>query len=225
MSFEVEGKGGVDDLTLVAQSSSHAAAKYRSRDEARAGELDAIAKLERSENRFSHLYARGENVRQTIFMLLDEPESGLLATIISSGILALIFASSTCFVVETVETVKQNAEAVEIMHAIETACMVTFTVEYLARVLTCSQRPREDQSVVKYLLAPMSLVDLISIAPFYIEMLIGAGNSGMAVVRVLRMSRIFRCVVCCTCPMVTFYTTDRRRLRENAQCFEGGHLR
>ena len=70
MSFEVEGKGGsVDDLTLAAQSSAHAAAKYSTVDEARAGESDAFAKLERSENRCSHLYARGENVRQTIFML------------------------------------------------------------------------------------------------------------------------------------------------------------
>jgi len=201
MSFEVEDKGGVNDTILAAQSTTHAAAKYRSVDAGRAAEVDAVGKLERSENRFSHLYARGENTRQTIFMLLDEPESGLLATTISFVVLLLIIASSTCFVVETVETVKANDRAVEIMHMIETACMVTFTVEYLARVLTCSQRPRENQSVLRYLLAPMSLIDLISIAPFYIELMLGGGNSGMAVVRMLRMSRIFRYVACCIWPI------------------------
>ena len=127
-------------------------------------------------------------------MVLDEPESGVLATVISLGILVLIVASSTCFVVETTEAVKQNQQALDIMHAIESTCMIVFTIEYLARVFTCSQRPREDQSVTKYLLKPMSLIDLISIAPFYIELLLGGTESGLAVVRMLRMSRIFRCV-------------------------------
>lgn len=183
MSFEVEG-GPL--------STTHAKAKYSTTEEHQKAEADALAKLERSSNRCSSLYASGENRRQTIFMLLDEPESGLLATIISFGILVLIVASSTCFVVETMESVKQNTEAVEIMHLIEGTCMVVFTLEYLARVFTCSQRPRHNQSVVKYLVKPMVMIDLISIAPFYIELLLGGSESGLAVVRMLRMSRIFR---------------------------------
>ena len=42
-----------------------------------------------------------------------------------------------------------------------------------------------------------ALIDLISIAPFYIELIIGGNESGLAVVRMLRMSRIFRCASIC----------------------------
>ena len=218
MSFEVEGSDGP---TL-----STAQAKYASLAEARAAERDALSQLERSENRWGHLYARGENGRQTIFVLLDEPESGVFATLISTVILLLILASSTCFVVETVESVSQNTRAAEAMHLIETTCIVVFTIEYLARVLTCSQRPRANQSVMKYVLGPMCLIDLVSIAPFYIELLIGNGESGLAVVRMLRMTRIFRCVVGALVflPYVCSGLTGVC-VHVHLQCDEGGHLR
>ena len=197
MSFEVESKPAEEDLRASTKapggSTIHASAKYATQAEKDAADAEEIARMERSEGRFGKLYVSGSNVRQTIFMLLDEPESGLLATIISLGVLFLIVASSTCFVVETMESVRANPEMVDIMHTIEIACIITFSAEYLLRVVTCSQRPREDRSVIKYLLKPMVLVDLVSIAPFYIELIIGGDESGLAVVRMLRMSRIFRC--------------------------------
>ena len=198
MSFEVEGKPP-DELrasTTVAPSSNiHASQKYATNEEADAANEEEIARMARaSEWRFGHLWASGDNVRQTIFMLLDEPESGLLATVVSLGVLVLIVASSTCFVVETMASVREDPEMVQIMHTIEIACIITFSLEYFLRVFTCSQRPRTDRSVIKYILQPMVLVDLVSIAPFYIELIIGGDESGLAVVRMLRMSRIFRCV-------------------------------
>lgn len=189
MSFEVEGKTTPSDTS---QRTMHAKAKYASVDEARAAEREREARAERSQNRCSHLYERGENPRQTIFMLLDEPESGLLATIISFVVLLLIIASSTCFIMESMASVQEHERAVKMMHVVETACILVFTIEYLARVFTCSQRPRENQSVWRYLTKPMSLIDLVSIAPFYIELLLGGKESGLAVVRMLRMSRLFR---------------------------------
>ena len=125
-------------------------------------------------------------------MLLDESESSILATIISIGVLVLIVASSSCFILETLPWVRAEPSYVEKMHAVEITCIVVFTFEYLARVLTCSQRPRKDRSVCSYLIKPMVIVDLVSILPFYIELIIGGEESGLAVVRMLRMSRIFR---------------------------------
>ena len=155
MSFEVEGKTTPSDTS---QRTLHAKAKYASVDEARAAEREREARAERSQNRCSHLYARGENPRQTIFMLLDEPESGVLATVISFGVLVLIVASSACFIMESMASVQQHEQTMEMMHAIEATCIVVFTIEYLARVFTCSQRPRENRSVWKYLTKPMSLL-------------------------------------------------------------------
>lgn len=192
-SFEVEAKPGDEPPPPTLRSSGiHAAQKYQSKEEAAEAEAYELGKEERAEGRCAHLYASGINVRQTIFMLLDESESSILATIISIGVLVLIVASSSCFILETLPWVRAEPSYVEKMHAVEITCIVVFTFEYLARVLTCSQRPREDRSVCGYLIKPMVVVDLVSILPFYIELIIGGEESGLAVVRMLRMSRIFR---------------------------------
>ena len=193
-SFEVEAKPGDDPPppTALRSSGIHAAQKYQSKEEAAEAEAYELGREERADGRCSHLYASGINARQTIFMLLDESESSILATIISIGVLVLIVASSSCFILETLPWVRAEPSYVEKMHAVEITCIVVFTFEYLARVLTCSQRPRKDRSVCSYLIKPMVIVDLVSILPFYIELIIGGEESGLAVVRMLRMSRIFR---------------------------------
>lgn len=193
-SFEVEAKPGDDPPppTALRSSGIHAAQKYQSKEEAAEAEAYELGREERADGRCSHLYASGINARQTIFMLLDESESSILATIISIGVLVLIVASSSCFILETLPWVRAEPSYVEKMHAVEITCIVVFTFEYLARVLTCSQRPRKDRSVCSYLIKPMVIVDLVSILPFYIELVIGGEESGLAVVRMLRMSRIFR---------------------------------
>ena len=77
------------------------------------------------------------------------------------------------------------------LHILEYICIVAFTVEYIFRMATCTQRPREDKSFCSYFWKPLNLVDLISILPFYIELLLGQ-NSSLAVLRILRMTRLFR---------------------------------
>eukprot|EP01051_Picozoa_sp_SAG22_P011791 SAG22_NODE_1166_length_5291_cov_4.322227_1_plen_547_part_00 len=69
--------------------------------------------------------------------------------------------------------------------------IAVFTVEYVLRLVTCPQRPSQDRRFWTYVLKPLNLVDLLSIVPFYIELLLNEHTS-LAVLRVLRMSRIFR---------------------------------
>ena len=44
----------------------------------------------------------------------------------------------------------------------------------------------------KYGIKILNVIDLVAILPFYIEMLMGGGNSSLSVVRVLRLARVFR---------------------------------
>jgi hypothetical protein len=162
------------------------------RDEAADDETDELAKLYRRDRRWHSLYAHGINWRQTVFLLLDEPESSVLATVISGGVLVLIIVSTITFVAETTPYVRDDPDMHALIQLLEVACITVFTTEYLTRVATCSQRPRKNRSVIKYMRNPSNLIDLVSILPFYLELLLHAAGSKMAVVRVLRMMRVFR---------------------------------
>lgn len=130
----------------------------------------------------------GGGVRVVIFRTLDDPESSKLATVIGGFIMLLIFLGSVTFVLESLPDVKQrwNSE----MQIFESICVMSFTLDYVLRVLTCTTRPGPN-GLVAYLVQPLNLVDIASILPWYMERLFQMGGS-MSILRVLRMARIFR---------------------------------
>ena len=130
-------------------------------------------------------------LQRTIFVMLDEPDSGLAAKCISVVIMAMIFASSVSFVMETTEMVRADPVLKNKLHILENACIIAFTIEYVVRVACCTHRLSPDPRFSKYLFRPMNMVDLCAIAPFYIELVL-SGNLSLGVLRMLRMTRIFR---------------------------------
>eukprot|EP01047_Picozoa_sp_COSAG01_P008261 COSAG01_NODE_323_length_18848_cov_144.375273_11_plen_386_part_00 len=189
-TFDVEPKasGGGNGGLL-------AAAKFKSKEKLEAANEDAVAAMERQEKHV--LFYRGKNLTQTIFMLLDEPESSYAARLISVGILLLIVISSVTFVSETHPHVRNDEDTLALIQTLETVCIGVFTTEYLLRVATCRERPRKNQSILKYMRNPMNVIDVLSILPFYVELILtyiksDTDVSKLAVVRMLRMSRLFR---------------------------------
>jgi hypothetical protein len=77
------------------------------------------------------------------------------------------------------------------LHWFETMCIVIFTIEYVLRMATCTQRPRTNRSFTSYFFQPFNIIDLLSVAPFYVELVLG-NRTSLSVLRMLRMSRIFR---------------------------------
>eukprot|EP01043_Picozoa_sp_COSAG02_P011693 COSAG02_NODE_435_length_22393_cov_18.805643_13_plen_492_part_00 len=73
----------------------------------------------------------------------------------------------------------------------ETVCILSFTLEYLLRMWGCIERPYQDKRFLPYFSAPMNIVDIVAILPFYMELLLQAGGS-FGVIRVLRLARVFR---------------------------------
>ena len=66
-----------------------------------------------------------------------------------------------------------------------------FTAEYLARVWACTTDPRFPEPIrgrIRFMLRPMSLLDLVAILPFYIS----AFSSNTSFLRMFRMLRILR---------------------------------
>jgi len=130
----------------------------------------------------------GGGVRVVIFRTLDDPESSKCAAVIGGFIMLLIFLGSLTFVLESLPDVKERWSSE--MAIFEAACVVSFTVDYVMRVLTCTTRPGPN-GLMEYLIQPLNLVDIASILPWYMERLFQMGGS-MAILRVLRMARIFR---------------------------------
>lgn len=153
-----------------------------------------------------------ENWMQSLFIFLDEPSSGVPATVFSLFILALIVASSGCFLSESLPqfkcetdeyceewgTTKEDAAAWrDAFHLTEWVSIVVFTIEYILRMAVCSWRPRANRSFFKYFRKGLNIVDLLAIVPFWVEHLMCKGpdgqcNSGASVIRILRLARIFR---------------------------------
>ncbi|HYN85768.1 MAG TPA: ion transporter [Pyrinomonadaceae bacterium] len=104
-------------------------------------------------------------------------------------IMALIV---TNVVAVMVETVKWAAEGyARPLRAFEIFSVVVFTAEYLLRLWSCTADPRYEGAVkgrIKFALTPMALIDLLAIAPFYLEFI----TIDLRFIRSLRLFRLFR---------------------------------
>ena len=76
-------------------------------------------------------------------------------------------------------------------YAFEVFSVAVFTAEYVLRLWSCTSDPRYAGAVrgrLRYALQPMTLVDLLAVAPFYLEFL----TVDLRFVRTLRLFRLFR---------------------------------
>mmetsp|Transcript_91182 Transcript_91182/g.244147 ORF Transcript_91182/g.244147 Transcript_91182/m.244147 type:complete len:715 (+) Transcript_91182:147-2291(+) len=108
-------------------------------------------------------------------------------------------------------------QASPVFFLIETGCIVIFTVEYFIRLCTIPAVRTElialdevlddlvevgEQGVprvrgaaarlVRFVRQPLSLIDLLAILPFYVQLLVGQDAGGLGVLRTVRLTRVFR---------------------------------
>ncbi|CAD7936631.1 unnamed protein product [Amoebophrya sp. A120] len=163
----------------------------------------------------------------------------LLATIMFSSILFIVatlpefkvWPNTACETTCNVDTVHRQAwplatfeycrddcipKQLPVFDQMEVVCVIIFSAEYIARLLTCHGcRPEvlsEDyllklclgehslgrrhgrlRRLSDFILTPMNLVDVLAIVPFYLELFVGSsGVQGSTVLRVVRLTRLFR---------------------------------
>ncbi|KAJ4462170.1 putative Kcna5-prov protein [Paratrimastix pyriformis] len=125
---------------------------------------------------------------QAILFVLFDSQATPVSRLIHWSVMALILISSGAFVVETIPAL--YVLELPIWFMIESFCMVVFTVEYGARLVA------HWQTWKAFVFAPLNIIDLISIGPFYVELLISAFVSekfmDARVVRIIRLARVFR---------------------------------
>jgi len=74
---------------------------------------------------------------------------------------------------------------------LETFCIIIFTIEYFTRMFASPQGP----GVLRYVTTLSNIIDLVSILPFYIELVLllaGVSAGGLTVLSVLRLIRLTR---------------------------------
>jgi hypothetical protein len=63
---------------------------------------------------------------------------------------------------ETMEAEFGDDESKDAFAKVEILCVIIFSVEYFVKLMCCSH-------VGKFVIAPMNIVDLVAILPFYVE--------------------------------------------------------
>eukprot|EP01094_Clydonella_sp_ATCC50884_P023931 TRINITY_DN5874_c0_g1_i1.p1 TRINITY_DN5874_c0_g1~~TRINITY_DN5874_c0_g1_i1.p1 ORF type:complete len:358 (-),score=52.05 TRINITY_DN5874_c0_g1_i1:52-1125(-) len=104
------------------------------------------------------------------------------AQIWSFFIIILIIVSVVMFMIETLPKFTKDPEPT--FFYIETVIVAVFTFEFIMRIISAPDK-------VLFVLGVLNWVDFLAIAPYYIELAF-VGTPGLAWIRVLRLTRVFR---------------------------------
>jgi voltage-gated potassium channel len=128
-----------------------------------------------------------------IYEILGNPRAGdVLERVVSFALLSLIGANVLASVLET--DVELARAAPRFFRWFEWISVMIFTAEYGLRLWSCVLDPRYAGPVrgrLRLALSPMALVDLLAIAPFYVELFV-PGVIDLRFLRALRLLRLLR---------------------------------
>jgi voltage-gated potassium channel len=131
-------------------------------------------------------------MRARLYEVLTNPQPGDRAgRTVYVGLLLLITANVAASVMQT--DPELGTRWAEFFLWFERISVALFTIEYLARLWACTTDPEFMGTFgrLRFVLAPMMLIDVAAISPFYIELL-WPGALDLRFLRVLRLLRIFR---------------------------------
>ncbi len=135
------------------------------------------------------------SIRRALFVLVDEEnEAGSkLNTIFGFLIIFIIILNVVGIIAESFKSFEEAYRAQ--LYQFELFSVVVFTFEYLARIWTADMR-RPDLTKAKavgdFVTTPMAIIDVLAIAPFFIELALASMSVDLRSVRALRLLRLLR---------------------------------
>ena len=131
-------------------------------------------------------------LRKRVFDLLEPSVSGnRIARLIELSLIFLIFLNIVAIILESVKEI--NDVYGKHFIGFENFSVIVFTIEYVLRIWTAPENPKYKGSFgrLRFSLTSMSLIDLLSVVPFYIGLL---PNFFAVDLRFIRMIRLFRLI-------------------------------
>ncbi|KAF9464059.1 hypothetical protein BDZ94DRAFT_1257446 [Collybia nuda] len=125
--------------------------------------------------------------RRNLHALLEQPKSSSSAFVIHMVTTFLILFSALVTILETVPAF--HSISTRAWFGVETGLVALFTVEYIARCLAWSG---SWMSLLKWTTSFFGIIDLLSVAPYYIEIVLQQDTSVLFRFSILRMFRLLR---------------------------------
>lgn len=134
-------------------------------------------------------------LRERVFEILERGRRGTASQVFDFFIVGLILASVAASVLDTVASI--HAEHGELLAAFDRFCVAIFIAEYIARLWVAPEHPlaagrNATTARLRHALTPMMVVDLVAIAPFFIELIVGVDLAAIRVLRIVRFYRLAR---------------------------------
>lgn len=129
-------------------------------------------------------------LRRRTYEIVEAARSGDRASaVFDIVIVTLILANILVFIVESVEPIR--AAVPGFFFWFEVGSVGVFTIEYLLRLWSCVENPKYGSGVfgrVRHAMRPLSVIDFLAVAPFYLPFL----GVDLRVFRAFRLVRIAR---------------------------------
>jgi voltage-gated potassium channel len=134
--------------------------------------------------------------RQRLYGILDQGSGAdRLSAAVNWTLIGLIIVTLASTVLESVPRLAaQHGEAFE---AIEYIALITFSIEYAARLWTAIEHPRwrrfgPIRSRLRLAASPAGLIDLVAVLPFWLSLFIAADFRAFLVLRLIRFFKLTR---------------------------------
>lgn len=133
-----------------------------------------------------------EAQRKRTWEIVEQAHEGDNASrVFDSCLFFLIVLNIITLILETVDSLAREYGG--FFRLVEVVSVALFTLEYLARLWACRSDERYARPILgrlRHALRPMSIIDLLAIAPFYLPLLFGI--SDFRFFRIFRLFRILR---------------------------------
>jgi voltage-gated potassium channel len=113
--------------------------------------------------------------------------------IINSSIAVLIVLNIVAVILDSYKSINNKYSV--LFNYFETGSIVIFSIEYILRVISSPCRydgKYNPLRIIKYLISPLAIIDLLSILPFYLPLIFKLDLRFIRITRVVRLIRILK---------------------------------